>query len=92
MLFQKEDLRPLSEMPIWARLKFAEMVPKTYFWNENLTDPRHPAEAEITGFVRINDTVVIYYTLEWLDHMMVIDGVKVTPYYIWPAHKFENVV
>src|SRR5450756_2732939 len=64
MLSPTHDRQPLSEMPIWARLAFAEMIPKTHFGNENMTDPRHVAETEVIGFIRIEYTIWLYFVLD----------------------------
>ena len=75
-----EPIQPLSEMPIWARLAFAEMIPSTYFWNEDLTDPRHVQEVTFLGFLRIGNTIWISFDLDWADD---VDRSS----YLWPAIK-----
>lgn len=57
--------QPLSEMPIWARLAFMEMVPKTYFWDEMMTKPQKARDAIVRGFTRQGDVIWIYYTIVW---------------------------
>jgi len=81
MLSPTHDRQPLSEMPIWARLAFAEMIPKTHFGNENMTDPRHVAETEVIGFIRIEDTIWLYFVLDWGDEE------DRRPNYIWIVDK-----
>jgi hypothetical protein len=67
MIFSMEPLQKFSQMPIWARLAFAEMIPETYFWNEDMTDPRHPAEATVLGFHREDNVIWISFDLDWDD-------------------------
>jgi len=74
-----EEQKPLGEMPIWARLQFIDMIPKTYFWDENPTKSRKIQEATVTGFERFGDIVWIHFTLTW-------EYGKVHRY-IWPAVK-----
>jgi hypothetical protein len=79
-MFEELKSQPLSEMPIWARLKFAEMVPHTYSYEADMSDPRFSGEATITEFRRDGDVVWIYFNLYWRDWGKMAN-------YIWPATK-----
>lgn len=60
-------LSPLSEMPIWARLKFAEDMKGKYAWDEEMTKPRTINEIEVEGFHRTENVIWVYYTIDWSD-------------------------
>lgn len=78
-------LQPLSEMPIWARLDFAQMIPRVYFWDHMSDDPKNPrrmSDVTVQGFERVNDFAWIYYTMDWIE-----DGESITNAYLWPAIK-----
>lgn len=64
-----ENLTPFEEMPVWARLKFEEMVRTTYYHSEvkDWRYARHANEAIISGFERFGDVIWIYFRLEWPD-------------------------
>jgi hypothetical protein len=75
-----EGLQPPEDMPIWVHLAFAEMVPKTYSYDNGCS--RRPEEAVVTGFTRLHpDTVWVYYYMDWPY------GERV--FYAWPADKWE---
>lgn len=75
-----EEQKPLSEMPIWARLAFMEMIPKTYFWDEEMTKPRVVQDAVITGFERFGDVIWIHYDIRWPAPNAGIHR------YVWPCY------
>jgi hypothetical protein len=80
----QEPLRPLGEMPIWARLALMKMIPETYAYydsNGNNRLAREPWEATVQGFVRKGDTVWIYFKLDW------DDDPQYNGQYVWPAIK-----
>jgi hypothetical protein len=84
IIFQEEIMQvkttwqSLSEMPIWARLAFAVMVPRTYFRGK-YEIPRKASEAVVTGFYRNGNVIWIsYYFPDW-------EGG-----YLWPAIKNWN--
>lgn len=72
------NLQPLSEMPIWGRLQFADMIPATYFYDEDCFYPRFATEARVQGFTRREDCLWVFFTLKWDDE---IDT------YLWCAEK-----
>lgn len=77
-------LQPFNEMPIWARLAFMAMIPKTYFYDYDSprpVKPRAATDATIIGFERTGDIIWIHYTMVWPDAPHIQDG------YIWPAEK-----
>lgn len=75
------ELSPLSEMPIWARLQFAEMIPNTYAWDENYKNRRRTEEAIVEGFRRVGDIIWIHFLLSW-------DDPEIFHMYVWPAEKY----
>lgn len=73
-----------SDLPIWARLAFNEMVPETYFFLDgDKTVSRHPKDAVITGFCRTGDQIEIYYEMDWPDK----DLGPITHLYCWLTTK-----
>jgi hypothetical protein len=81
ILYNGEEFHRLSEMPVWARLAFAQMIRDTYIQND---EPRHPSEAQVDGFVRREDTIWIYFRLVWTEYHSEIIR------YLWPATKPKN--
>ena len=76
----ERKLRPIAQMPIWARLKFAEMIPNTYYTSEDKRNPLSVRNAIIQGFERKGDTVWIFWIMNWKKPSQVSN-------YIWPAVK-----
>lgn len=78
----KRELQPVSEMPIWARLQLATMIPETYFWDEGCNSPRSIKDVVVQGFTRMDDTIWIFYTIPWEDGYWSA--------YMWDANKNEH--
>lgn len=74
------EMQPFEQMPIWARLAFMEMVPKTYSWDEEFKRPRRSDEAVVYGFYRDSDVVWISFELSWEDP-------TIAHLYLWPVEK-----
>lgn len=86
----QENLRPLREMPIWARLNFADMIPNVYdpAIATGLRNTLHASDAVVIGFERtvhpkFGDIVWIHYELPWPED-------EKPSRYLWPAMKNVN--
>lgn len=80
ILYNGEEFHRLSEMPIWARLEFAQMIRNTYIQND---EPRQSSEAIVEGFIRRGDTVWIYFRMSWAkDRPEIIS-------YVWASTKAD---
>jgi hypothetical protein len=78
-----KKLRPFSELPIWARMKFTEMIPEVYFWGSNPENPRKISEVTVEGFKFDSEGAIwIYYHMDWIvgDKFQTLD-------YLWPVTK-----
>jgi hypothetical protein len=76
-------LRPYSDAPIWVRLAFAEMIPATYFWDGDPSNPRKISEVTIQGINIVGkDLVYVEFSMDWI-----FDGEFRTLYYAWPANR-----
>lgn len=89
-----QEIRPLSEMPVWARLMFMKMIPETYFLDYEKTEPsvrRRVCEATVYGFTRKEDTVFVLFTLPWPEE---INGSAeiIDDHYIYPADKSKFAI
>jgi hypothetical protein len=63
------EYRPFSEMPIWARLQFTELIRQFYYFeNEDYSyTPRQMPEVTVIGFDRpTRNMIFIYFTLDWI--------------------------
>lgn len=63
-----EKQQPFSELPVWARLEFAKMIPETYFYDYEKTSPINPRkvqDAYVRWFERLGDVIWIHYEIEW---------------------------
>lgn len=62
-----QPLESFSNLPIWARLDFMQVIPKIYFWEGNPENPRKMSEITVTGFERVNPSFIrIYFSMVWI--------------------------
>lgn len=66
MVNLQPSLQPLSEMPIWARLKFAKMIGQLVIPVDGTEGrKRLPSEAIFEKFRRYEDVVWVSFTLDF---------------------------
>ena len=58
-------LQPFSEMPVWARLGFANMISINYTVDEEGLIPLTMDRVIADGFKRTGDTIWVYYKITW---------------------------
>jgi hypothetical protein len=79
----KRKLRPFSEMPVWALMRFQKRIPETYFWEQDKDNPRKMSEVTALGCMRMSENLVfVSFFMEWIidDHFVII-------YYTMPLVK-----
>jgi hypothetical protein len=67
------ELRPYSEMPVWARLQFMKVIPERYTSGDGYI-PCKMSEVTVLGFHRMTRNMIyVYFTLDWIcDDQVVI--------------------
>lgn len=82
-----KELRPFDECPVWARLQLIDKIPKTYFWDADMTNPRQVSEIEVQGFERVDEELIyIGFIMPWIAGINAI----VKYGYHMPIHKYGS--